>query len=58
MGFMIAAFTAALGLIGFRTNQWIATIARREIIQRALAADLENRVGASRHRDCQTCSAV
>ena len=44
MGFMIAAFTAALGLIGFRTNQWIATIARREIIQRALAADLENRI--------------
>jgi diguanylate cyclase (GGDEF)-like protein len=44
MGLMAAAFAAALGLVGFRANHWIATIARREIVQRALAADLEKRV--------------
>lgn len=44
MGFMVAAFTAALGFIGFRANHWIASIARREILQRCLAADLERRI--------------
>jgi diguanylate cyclase (GGDEF)-like protein len=44
MGLMIAAFTAVLGLVGFRANHWIASIARREIIQRSLAADLERRI--------------
>jgi GAF domain-containing protein len=31
-------------LVGFRANHWIASIARREIIQRGLAADLERRI--------------
>jgi diguanylate cyclase (GGDEF)-like protein/PAS domain S-box-containing protein len=44
MGFMVTVFTAMLGIVGVRANHWIATIARREIIQRALAADLENRI--------------
>jgi diguanylate cyclase (GGDEF)-like protein/PAS domain S-box-containing protein len=44
MGLMLAAFTAVLGLVGFRANHWIASIARREITQRALAVDLEKRV--------------
>ena len=34
MGLMISAFTAVLGLVGFRANHWITSIARREIIQR------------------------
>jgi diguanylate cyclase (GGDEF)-like protein/PAS domain S-box-containing protein len=44
MGLMITAFTAVLGLVGFRANHWITSIARREIIQRSLAADLERRI--------------
>ncbi len=44
MGLMITAFTAVLGLVGFRANHWIASIARREIIQRSLAADLDRRI--------------
>ena len=44
MGLMITAFTAVLGLVGFRANHWITSIARREIIQRGLAADLERRI--------------
>jgi hypothetical protein len=38
MGLMITAFTAVLGLVGFRANHWITSIARREMIQRSLAA--------------------
>jgi diguanylate cyclase (GGDEF)-like protein/PAS domain S-box-containing protein len=44
MGLMVAGFTAVLGLVGFRANHWIASIARREITQRALAAELESRI--------------
>ncbi len=44
MGLMITAFTAVLGLVGFRANHWITSIARREIIQRSLTADLERRI--------------
>jgi diguanylate cyclase (GGDEF)-like protein/PAS domain S-box-containing protein len=44
MGLMVSAFTAVLGLVGFRANHWIASIARREITQRSLAADLENQI--------------
>ena len=40
MGFMVAAFTAVLGIVGFHSNRWIASVARREIIQRGLATDL------------------
>ena len=41
---MVAAFSAALGLVGFRANHWIASIARREIMQRGLTADLVRRI--------------
>ncbi len=51
MGLMLMAFTAVLGLVGFRANNWIATIARREIMQRALAADLENRIDERREAE-------
>jgi diguanylate cyclase (GGDEF)-like protein len=44
MGFMVAVFGATLGMLGFRANQWIESIARREIIQEGLAADLENKI--------------
>jgi PAS fold/GAF domain len=44
MGLMVSAFTAVLGLVGFRANHWIASIARREIAQRALTADLESQI--------------
>ena len=44
MGFLVAAFTVVLGLVGFRSNRWIASLARREIIQTGLAADLVRRM--------------
>jgi diguanylate cyclase (GGDEF)-like protein len=44
MGLLLAAFTAALGTIGFRANEWITSNARRGIIQAALMADLEKEV--------------
>ena len=44
MGFLVAAFTAVLGIVGFRSNRWIASVARREIIQRGLAANLVRRI--------------
>jgi PAS domain-containing protein len=44
MGSLVASFTIVLGLVGFRSNRWIASIARREIIQRGLAADLVRRI--------------
>ncbi len=44
MGFLVAAFTAVLGIVGFRSNRWIASVARREIIQRGLATDLVRRI--------------
>ena len=44
MGFMVAAFTAVLGIVGFHSNRWIASVARREIIQRGLATDLARRI--------------
>ena len=37
MGLLVAAFTVVLGLVGFRSNRWIASLARREIIQKGLA---------------------
>lgn len=43
MGLMVAIFTAILGFLGFHANNWIASISRREILHKALAADLENR---------------
>jgi len=48
MGFMIVAFAVALGLVGLRANRWIASIARREIMQRDLAADLARRIAEGR----------
>jgi len=44
MGFLVTAFMAVLGIIGFRSNRWIASVARREIIQRRLATDLAQRI--------------
>ena len=44
MGLLVAAFTVVLGLVGFRSNRWIASLARREIIQTGLAADLVRRI--------------
>jgi diguanylate cyclase (GGDEF)-like protein len=46
MGLLLAAFTAALGTIGYRANEWITSNARRGIIQAALMADLEKEVSA------------
>jgi diguanylate cyclase (GGDEF)-like protein len=51
MGFMIAIFGATLGMLGFRANHWITSIARREIIQRALAADLENQISERKYAE-------
>ena len=53
MGLMLTAFTAALGLLGYRANHWIASIARREIIQRALTADLEKQVAERNEAECE-----
>ena len=44
MGFLVAAFTVVLGIVGLRSNRWIASLARREIIQTGLAADLVRRI--------------
>jgi len=44
MGLLVAAFTAVLGIVGLRSNRWIASLARREIIQTGLAADLVRRI--------------
>jgi diguanylate cyclase (GGDEF)-like protein/PAS domain S-box-containing protein len=51
MGLMLATFTAVLGLVGFRANHWIASVARREITQRALAADLKNQIVERNHAE-------
>ena len=44
MGLMVAVFGATLGTIGYRANHWIASIARREIVQKASAVDLEKEI--------------
>ncbi|TDX59702.1 diguanylate cyclase (GGDEF)-like protein [Methylosinus sp. sav-2] len=44
MGLMSAAFVMALLLLGVRANRWIVSLARRELAQAALAADLEKQI--------------
>jgi diguanylate cyclase (GGDEF)-like protein len=44
MGLLLAAFAAALGIVGYRANRWIASNTRRGIIQTILTADLEREV--------------
>jgi diguanylate cyclase (GGDEF)-like protein/PAS domain S-box-containing protein len=51
MGLVAAAGAAALSWLSHHTNGWVNSVARREIIQAALTADLENKVVAIEYRN-------
>jgi diguanylate cyclase (GGDEF)-like protein len=53
MGLMVAVFAAALVLLGRRANRWITSLARREIIQTALTAELEKEVAERKQTETE-----
>jgi diguanylate cyclase (GGDEF)-like protein len=53
MGLMVAAFTLVLGMLGRRANRWITDLARREIIQAALTAELQKEVAERKRAEAE-----
>ena len=53
MGFMLAAFTTVVLMMGVRANRWIADLARKRIAEAALTADLESQIAERKRAESE-----